>query len=109
VPPGAAYATGAYPEGKLVRPRYPRMLGGVCSAFALQYGWDVSAVRIITVLIALFSSGVGGLAYLAAWVIIPEAQYALPPQARPGVAPTPPPGYSTSGTSAPGSAGNPTV
>ncbi len=106
VPPGAAYATGAYPEGKLVRPRYPRMIGGVCSAFALQYGWDVTVVRLVTVVIALFTSGIGALAYLAAWVIIPEAQYALPPQARPGV--PPPPGYG--GPAAPGSsAGNSTV
>jgi phage shock protein PspC (stress-responsive transcriptional regulator) len=86
------------------------MIAGVCSGFALQYGWDVSAVRIVTVLIALFTSGIGFLAYLAAWIIIPEAQYALPPQARPGVAP-PPPGYG--GPVAPGgtgsSAGNSTV
>jgi phage shock protein C len=82
------------------------MIGGVCSAFALQYGWDVTVVRLVTVVIALFTSGIGALAYLAAWVIIPEAQYALPPQARPGV--PPPPGYG--GPAAPGSsAGNPTV
>ncbi len=101
VPPGAAYPAGGYPEGKLVRPRYPRMIAGVCSAFALQYGWDIAVVRLVTVVIALFTSGIGFLAYLAAWIIIPEAQYALPPQVRPGV--PPPPGYG--GPVAPGEPG----
>jgi phage shock protein C len=53
------------------------MIGGVCAAFALQYGWELSLVRIITAVIAIVTSGVGGLAYLAAWVIIPEAPYEL--------------------------------
>nr|WP_263375733.1 PspC domain-containing protein [Granulicella aggregans] len=69
------------PARQLVRPRYPRMIAGVCSAFALQYGWDLSLVRIITVVFALVTSGFGGLCYLAAWVIIPEGAYALPPNA----------------------------
>ncbi len=66
------------PMPQLMRPRFPRMIGGVCSAFAIQYGWDLSLVRIITAMIAILTSGVGGLAYLAAWVIIPEAPYELP-------------------------------
>jgi phage shock protein C len=77
------------------------MIAGVCSAFALQYGWDIAVVRLVTVVIALFTSGIGFLAYLAAWIIIPEAQYALPPQVRPGV--PPPPGYG--GPVAPGEPG----
>jgi phage shock protein C len=54
------------------------MIGGVCAAFALQYGWDISLVRVVTAAIAILSSGFGGLAYLAAWIIIPEAPYQLP-------------------------------
>jgi len=63
---------------RLVRPRYPRMIAGVCSAFALQYGWDLSLVRVVAALIAVFSSGIGVFAYIAAWVIIPDAPYQLP-------------------------------
>ena len=63
---------------RLVRPRYPRMIGGVCAAFALQYGWDINLVRVVMVIIAIMTSGIGGLAYLAAWVLIPEAPYQLP-------------------------------
>jgi phage shock protein C len=52
------------------------MIAGVCAAFALQYGWDVTVVRIITALICL--SGAGALAYLIAWIIIPDEPYAVP-------------------------------
>jgi phage shock protein C len=63
--------------GQLVRLRYPRVIGGVCSGFAQHYGWDLSLVRVITALMIVFT-GVGLFAYLAAWIIIPEAPYALP-------------------------------
>lgn len=60
----------------LVRPRNNRMIAGVCAAFARQYGWDVTVVRIITAIVCL--SGAGALAYLIAWIIIPEEPYVLP-------------------------------
>jgi phage shock protein C len=70
---------GSYPQpGQLTRPRNNRMIAGVCAGFALHYGWDVTVVRILTAVIAFCSAGFGILAYLAAWVIIPEAPYALP-------------------------------
>jgi phage shock protein C len=72
----AAYPGAPYP-GQLTRPRYPRMIAGVCSGFALHYGWDLSLVRVITALAIVFT-GVGLFVYLAAWIIIPEAPYALP-------------------------------
>ena len=61
---------------RLMRPRNNRMIAGVCAAFAQQYGWDVTLVRILTAIICL--SGAGALAYLIAWIIIPEEPYALP-------------------------------
>lgn len=106
---GAPYAASAYGLGKLTRPQFPRMIAGVCSGFALQYGWDVTLVRVITAVAALLTSGFVGLAYLAAWVIIPEAAYALPPEVTtyppPGnasfsSAPPPPPPSSSAGGSA---------
>jgi phage shock protein C len=72
----AVYARMPYP-GQLTRPRHPRMIAGVCAAFALHYGWDLSLVRVLTVLGVLFT-GVGLFVYLAAWIIIPEAPYLLP-------------------------------
>lgn len=60
------------PHGPLIRPRAGRQIAGVCLALARAYGWDVAVVRIIAVLVLLFSSGLVGVAYLAAWVGIPE-------------------------------------
>lgn len=62
----------AAPGRPLIRPRIGRQIAGVCMALARSYGWDVSAVRIITVLAFFFSSGLVGIAYLAAWIGIPE-------------------------------------
>lgn len=70
---GAAMAAPQYaPGGPLIRPRVGRQIAGVCLALSRSYGWDVSLVRIITVLTLFFSSGLIGIAYLAAWIGIPE-------------------------------------
>ncbi len=74
---GTAWQSSQTPRRPLMRPRHPRMIAGVCAAFALEYGWDLSLVRVITALFIVLT-GVGLLAYLAAWIIIPEAPYALP-------------------------------
>jgi phage shock protein C len=63
--------------GQLVRPRTARVFGGVCSGLALHYGWDVVTVRLLWVLCVLFA-GTGVLAYIIAWIVIPEAPYVLP-------------------------------
>jgi phage shock protein PspC (stress-responsive transcriptional regulator) len=47
------------------------MLGGVCAGIASAYNLDVTLVRIGFVLIALVTSGLGVLFYLAAWLVIP--------------------------------------
>lgn len=70
-PPPPPFAT-----SQMVRPRQGRMVAGVCAAFARQYGWDVTIVRIITALICL--SGAGALAYFIAWILIPDEPYPLP-------------------------------
>jgi phage shock protein C len=63
--------------GQLTRPRQGRMIGGVCAGLALHYGWDLSFVRIVAVLLLIFT-GVGIVAYIIAWVVIPEEPYLLP-------------------------------
>lgn len=59
------------------------MIAGVCRGFAEAYGWDVAIVRLLVVLSVLFA-GLPLLAYLVAWVVMPNAQYALPAQADGG-------------------------
>lgn len=65
------------PANQLTRPRNNRMIAGVCAGLSLHYGWNLNLVRIITALVALFT-GVGAIAYLVAWVVIPEEPYVLP-------------------------------
>ena len=57
---GAAVAAGGLRAacrclGNLMRPRYPRVFGGVCSGLALHYGWDITTVRLLWVLCVLFA------------------------------------------------------
>src|ERR1700685_780044 len=78
---GSAYqcapnARAPYP-GQLTRPRYPRIIAGVCSGFALHYGWDLTVAPVLPAL-SISVTGVALFVYLAAWIIIPEAPYALP-------------------------------
>ncbi len=65
---------------QLVRPREGRMIAGVCAGFAQRYGWDLVIVRLVVLLSVLFA-GVPLIAYLIAWVVMPNEQYALPAQA----------------------------
>ena len=51
----------------------PRVIGGVCSGVAARTGWDMSLVRVLTVLAAFFIPVVP-LAYALAWLLLPEAQ-----------------------------------
>ena len=51
----------------------PRVIGGVCSGVAARTGWDMSLVRVLTVLAAFFIPLVP-LAYALGWLLLPEAQ-----------------------------------
>lgn len=66
------------PGRPLIRPRIGRQVGGVCLAVAQANGWDVALVRILAVVGLIFSSGLVGIAYLAAWIGIPEETPPLP-------------------------------
>jgi len=77
---GAETVPSAYPaaaQRTLIRPRAGLMIGGVCQGLANQYGWDVSWIRVIAVVSALFS-GIGAVAYVVFWVVAPEEPLALP-------------------------------
>lgn len=56
----------------LVRSRKNRMVAGICAGAADYFGWDVSLVRVIVAVVSVITGGMGVLAYLAAWAIIPE-------------------------------------
>ena len=56
---------------RLVRPRHNRMVAGVCVGIANRFGWDPTIVRIATVASFLLP-GPQVVAYLVAWVLIPN-------------------------------------
>lgn len=58
---------------RLYRSTTDRVVAGVCGGLANWLGWDVSVVRILYVLISLFSAAFPGLiVYIILWVIMPE-------------------------------------
>ena len=48
-----------------------RKIAGVCAGFARYMDVDVTLVRVVSLAIAI-STGVGFLAYIAAWMVIPS-------------------------------------
>ena len=54
------------------------MLAGVCQGLANAYVWDVAWVRVITVLLTVFGGGLGLVAYVVFWIVMPEEPLALP-------------------------------
>ena len=75
----------AAPRRPLVRPHAGRAIAGVCLGLAQANGWDVALVRVLTLLLCIFSSGLVGVAYLAAWIGIPEETAPYPGAYPPGV------------------------
>lgn len=75
-------AAGANPPipvvSRLVRPRMGRVFGGVCAGFAQHYGWDVDLLRIVLVVLLLVGCGTPLLAYIAAWLVMPNEPWPLP-------------------------------
>ena len=98
------------PPRKLTRSTSNRLIGGVCGGVAQYLNMDVTLVRILTVLISLFT-GVPVILYIIALFVIPEEDdpgtpqypgvtgaqpyssgYSYPPAAAPEYAPYPPTG-----------------
>jgi phage shock protein C len=60
------------PTGPLVRSRDDRIIAGVCGGIAQWLGWDSTAVRVLYVLVSIFSAGFPGiLVYIVLWVVMP--------------------------------------
>jgi phage shock protein PspC (stress-responsive transcriptional regulator) len=104
-------AAGGYAmNGQLLRPRYDRKIAGVCAAFARAYGWDLTIVRLVLVLLVFFGGG-GILAYIVCWLVIPEEPIGMSPYVEPYPVnpnyPPPPPNYSAGTNYPPNTPGAP--
>ena len=71
---------------RLYRVMWDKKIAGVCSGFAQYLDVDVTLVRLAFVAGTLFSCGIGLLAYIAAWIIMPSDRYNRPLSAA-GAAP----------------------
>ncbi|MBO3698430.1 PspC domain-containing protein [Roseivirga sp. E12] len=59
-------------NSKLTRSGADKVVAGVCGGLAEWLGWDVTLVRLIYVLISIFSAGFPGfIVYVILWVIMP--------------------------------------
>jgi phage shock protein C len=58
-------------QKRLVRPRQGRKIAGVCAAFGNYFDIDPILIRLLWVVAVIFG-GTGLLAYLLAWIVIPE-------------------------------------
>lgn len=61
-------------EKKLYRDEYRKKIAGVCAGLAEYLGIDVTVVRIVFVLMAIFH-GSGGLIYIILWIVLPKKPY----------------------------------
>jgi phage shock protein C len=57
---------------ELHRSRTNRMIAGVCGGIGEYFGIDPNVVRLVWVIVTAFTMGIGLLAYLIAWLILPE-------------------------------------
>ena len=58
---------------RIYRSRHERMVGGVAGGLGAYLGIDPTLVRILFVFLTLAGSGIGLLAYLILWIIVPKA------------------------------------
>lgn len=58
---------------KLLRSRDDRWVAGVCGGIGEYAGIDANLVRLLAVIGGVFSAGTLIIAYLVAWVVMPEA------------------------------------
>lgn len=65
-------APAAHHALKLTRSRTDKKIAGVCGGFANYFNIDATLIRIVWLMMLIFA-GCGGLAYLIAWIVMPEA------------------------------------
>jgi len=50
-----------------------RIIAGVCAGIAEWLGWDIALVRLLYLILSIFSAGFPGvIAYIILWIIMPE-------------------------------------
>lgn len=90
---GAAMFTPVRVQKRLALSRRDKKIAGVCGGFAEYLEWDPTLVRIIWLMLTLVA-GWGLIAYIIAWIVMPQEPEPLPAAApAPSVAPQPAPNH----------------
>ena len=71
--PKKSYAQPVTRAKKLYRDIDHKYIGGVCAGLEHYLGIDALWVRLIFILLAVFTSGFGLIAYILLWILVPEA------------------------------------
>jgi len=61
------------------RPRDEGKIAGVCAGIARYLGVDVTLVRIVMIVLALWPPGVGLIIYVVCWIVMPKDPLLIPP------------------------------
>jgi phage shock protein C len=60
-------------NGRKLTRSHDQVVGGVCAGFAEYFGWDIALVRILYLVISIFSAAFPGiLVYIIFWIVMPE-------------------------------------
>ena len=57
---------------RMTRPRDDRKVAGVCSGIARYMGVDVTLIRVLMIVLAIWPPGVGLLVYVVCWAVMPN-------------------------------------
>ena len=81
---------GVVARKRLMRSRAGRKVAGVCQGFAEYFDLDVTLIRIVWAVVAV-CGGAGVLAYVIAWIVMPEEPVSVvaSPAAQPDSVPRP--------------------
>lgn len=63
---------------RLVRPMKDKKVAGVCSGFARYFEVDVVLMRILWLVMAIATGGLGFIFYLVAWAVMPREEDVAP-------------------------------
>ena len=73
-----AAGSGYYAPRRLYRLTYDKKIGGVCSGLAKYLDMDVTLVRLVTVVVTVFTGVAPGIvAYLLAMIVMPKDEGAM--------------------------------
>lgn len=69
-----------YPYRKLYRSNNDKWIAGVCGGIAEHYNMDPILVRLLWIVVTIFSVGIGIIAYILFWIFVKKyPTYSLPP------------------------------